>query len=412
MSGRIDPRLHPRREPAHACATPGWALAVCVALAVALSPLPASAAADAGSEPSLAGRLGAIAGSVYDKAESHLIAPSRQAAEEALADPRTQEIYQKLSETAQRLVAVVDTHAVQPISRQSAEFIGRPEIRQAYERVVAAAGVLAEQLRRRILDPVIGCLKYAGKRAIEALPARDVAAPQFANAVGILPQEVAIPDLRDGEISRYLNGTDPLEPFNRLMYLLNGGLQTGVFAPVSQLYADHTSTEVQAGIGNFFSNLREPATIVSAALEGQLDDAGTAAARFGINTTLGIGGVRDRATELGYTVRPRNLEETLCVYALPTGPYLVLPFFGPATLRDAAGRIGTNVMYYEVMGGPVYIPYRLSAFAVQYGNIKQRLDLIKKLSTDPYTAQKAFYLAMSELGCAEQAAARREFLTR
>ncbi len=196
------------------------------------------------------------------------------------------------------------------------------------------------------------------------------------------------------------------------MYRLNGGLQTGVFEPVSELYVDHTSTEVQLGIGRFFSNLREPATFVSAALEGQLDDAGTAAARFGINTTLGLAGFRDPATELGYTVKSRNLEETLCTYALPSGPYLVLPFFGPATLRDAAGRIGTNVMYYEVLGASIYIPYRLSAFAVQYGNIKQRLDLIKKLSTDPYSALKAFYLARSELGCSEQSEARREYLTR
>jgi phospholipid-binding lipoprotein MlaA len=412
MSGRNDRRLHRSGAPADACATPGGALAVCAVLAVVLSPLPAPAAADAGSEPSLASRLGAFAGSVYDNAESHLILPSRQAAEAALADPRTQEIYQTLSETAQRLVTLVDTRALQPISRESAEFIGRPEIRQAYEKVIATVGILAEQLRRHILDPVITGLKYAGGRAIEMLPARDAALPQLADAARPVPQAVALPDLRDGEISRYLNGNDPLEPFNRLMFRLNGGLQSGVFAPVSELYVDHTSTEVQLGIGNFFSNLREPATIVSAALEGQLDDAGTAAARFGINTTLGIAGFRDPATELGYMVRPRNLEETLCVYALPTGPYLVLPLFGPATLRDAAGRIGTNVMYYEVMGGSVYIPYRLSAFAVQYGNIKQRLDLIKKLSTDPYTSQKAFYLAMSELGCSEQAAARREFLTR
>jgi phospholipid-binding lipoprotein MlaA len=223
---------------------------------------------------------------------------------------------------------------------------------------------------------------------------------------------LAIPDLPDGDISRYLNGSDPLEPFNRLMFQLNGGLQSGVFAPVSELYLDHTSEGVQFGVGNFFRNLREPATFVSAALEGQLDDAGTAAARFGINTTLGIAGFRDPATELGYTVRPRNLEETLCVYELPSGPYLVLPLFGPATLRDATGRIGTNVMYFEVMGLSVYVPYRLAAFAVQYGNIKEKMDLINKLSPDPYTAQRAMYLAMSELGCSEQAALHREFLAR
>jgi phospholipid-binding lipoprotein MlaA len=169
---------------------------------------------------------------------------------------------------------------------------------------------------------------------------------------------------------------------------------------------------VRLGVGNFFRNLREPATVVSSALEGQLDEAGTAAARFGINTTLGIVGFRDPATGLGFTVRPRNLEETLCMYRLPSGPYLVLPFLGPATVRDAAGRIGTNVMYFEVMGAPVYIAYRLTDFTVQEAMVKEKMDLIDELSIDPYMAEKALYLAMSDLSCNEQGPMHREFFAR
>jgi phospholipid-binding lipoprotein MlaA len=169
---------------------------------------------------------------------------------------------------------------------------------------------------------------------------------------------------------------------------------------------------VQVGIGNFFRNLREPATLVSSVLEGQLADAGTAAARFGINSTLGIAGFRDPATDFGLSVRPRNLEETLCVYGLPSGPYLVLPVLGPATLRDTAGRIATVLMYFEVMGAPIYVPYRISDIAVQYANVKDKMDLINKLSTDPYMAQKALYLALRDLGCFRQAVAYREFFTK
>jgi phospholipid-binding lipoprotein MlaA len=169
---------------------------------------------------------------------------------------------------------------------------------------------------------------------------------------------------------------------------------------------------VQYGVGNFFRNLREPATFASSALEGQFDDAGTAAARFGINTTLGIAGFRDPATELGFTVRPRNFEETLCVYGLPSGPYLVLPVLGPATLRDAAGRLATVVMYFEVMGISVYVPYRVTDITVQYANVKAKMDAINKLSTDPYMAQKALYLAMRDLSCGRQAVAHREFFTK
>ncbi len=406
MSGKIDRRLDPRAALRYARIVPCLALA----FALPLSPGLASAAGNEG-EPSLASRLGAMAGSVYDIAESHIIAPARQSAEGLLADPRTDEIYQHLSATAQDVVGLADTHVLQPISRESADLIERWDLRQSYERIRAIAGDLAERLRLSILDPFIAGLKRAGERAMAPSPTPAVAAPRLAS---LDPRAVAlaIPGLPDSDLSAYLNGDDPIEPFNRLMFQLNGGLQAKVLGPVSELYRDNTSAGVQLGIGNFFRNLREPATFVSSALEGQLNDAGTAAARFGINTTLGIAGFRDPATELGYTVRPRNFEETLCVYELPSGPYLVLPILGPATVRDAAGRIATVVMYFEVMGASVYIPYRISDITVQYTNVKEKIDAVNQLAPDPYQTQKALYLALRELSCGRQAVAYREFFTK
>jgi phospholipid-binding lipoprotein MlaA len=405
MSRIIDRRLHRRAALPHACIAP------CLALAFALwLPSGLASAAGADGEPSLASRLGEIAGSVYDKADSCLITPARRSAAELLADPRTEEIYQHLSATAQDLVGLADTHVLQPISRESADLVGRAEFRQSYQRVMAIAGDLAERLRLSILDPFIAGLKRAGERAM-APPPVPAAAPRLAS---LDPRSavLAIPGLPESDLSGYLNGDDPIEPFNRLMFQLNGGLQAKVLGPISELYRDQASAGMQLGIGNFFRNLREPATFVSSALEGQLDDAGTAAARFGINTTLGIAGFRDPATELGYTVRPRNLEETLCVYELPSGPYLVLPILGPATLRDAAGRIATVVMYFEVMGASVYIPYRVSDITVQYANVKDKIDAVNQLSPDPYRTQKALYLALRELSCGRQAVAYREFFAK
>jgi len=400
--GVIDRRLHRRAALRHA-----WvALACCAALAAPLSPRLASAAAS-DSQPSLAGRLGEIAGSVYDKAESCLITPARQSAAAVLTDPRTEELYQHLSATAQDLAGLAETHVIQPISRGWADLIDRWDLRQPYERIVARARDLVEQLRLSILDPVIAGLK----RAVATPPAPAAAAPRLAS---LDPHAAAltIPGLPGSDLSRYLDGDDPLEAFNRLMFRLNGGLQAKVLGPVSELYRDHAPPEVQLGVGNFFRNLREPATFVSSALEGQLDDAGTAAARFGINTTLGIAGFRDPATEFGYTVRPRNLEETLCTYKVPSGPYLVLPILGPATLRDAAGRLATVVMYFEVMGTYVYLPYRITDITVQYANVKQKIDAINRLSPDPYRTQRALYLALRDLSCGEQAVTYREFFAK
>jgi len=411
MSGMIDRRPHRRAAPRHAWIAPRWAGGFCAALAVSLLLGVAPAAVAADSEPGLAGRLGEIAGAVYGKAESCLIAPARQSAKEVLADPRTEEIYQHLSATAQDLAGLADSHVLQPLSRQSADLVGRWELRRSYEQAMAIAGDLAERLRLSILDPFIAGLKRAGERAMATPPAPDAALRRLAS---IEPgaAALAIPGLPGSDLSRYLNGDDPLEGFNRLMFRLNGGLQAKVLGPVSELYRDHTSPEIQLGVGNFFRNLREPATFVSSALEGQLDDAGTAAARFGINTTLGIAGFRDPATELGYTVRPRNLEETLCAYNVPSGPYLVLPILGPATLRDAAGRLATVVMYFEVMGTYVYLPYRITDITVQYANVKQKIDAINQLSPDPYRTQKALYLALRDLNCGQQAVTYREFFTK
>jgi ABC-type transporter lipoprotein component MlaA len=85
---------------------------------------------------------------------------------------------------------------------------------------------------------------------------------------------------------------------------------------------------------------------------------------------------------------------------------------GPATLRDTAGRIATVLMYFEVMGATVYVPYRISDIAVQYANVKDKMDLMNKLSIDPYMAQKALYLALRDLGCFRQAMAYREFFAK
>jgi phospholipid-binding lipoprotein MlaA len=410
MAGKIDLRFDHCGARLRHCIARRWILAVGAALVVCLPPVPAPAAAenlDATAGPSLASRLGEIAGAVYDKAQSDLILPSRQAAGEVLADPRAQNMYRHLSDAARGVAGLADPAVFQPVLRRS------------YEAVSSVAGDLIadliEGLRRRIVAPLIAGLKRAVEGAFAASPAPPPlagAAPVVAVAADPLREASAIPGLPDSDISRNLTGNDPLEPFNRLMFRLNGGLQAKLLDPVSRLYVEHTSPEVQLGVGNFFRNLREPATLVSSALEGQLDDAETAAARFGINTTLGVAGFRDPATEMGFTVRPRNFEETLCSYGLPSGPYLVLPVLGPATLRDTAGRIATVVMYFEVMGAPVYIPYRVSDITVQYSNVREKIGLINQLAPDPYVAQKALYLALHGLSCGGQALAYREFFTK
>ena len=173
MFGKIDPRLRRRGARLRQCNARRSLLALCAALAVAVPSIQACAApvsvdastADTNTGPSLTRQLGEIAAAVYDKAQNSLIAPSRQAAEQVLADPWTQNIYRHLSETAQGLVALGDTDVFQPMLQRS------------FEAVSAIAGDLTNTLRLGILDPLIAGLKQVAEGAMAASPSPDAAAP-------------------------------------------------------------------------------------------------------------------------------------------------------------------------------------------------------------------------------------------
>jgi phospholipid-binding lipoprotein MlaA len=206
-----------------------------------------------------------------------------------------------------------------------------------------------------------------------------------------------------------IDADDPLEEFNRVMFGMNDRLRNRILYPVTHFYLQVTSPPVQQGVRNFFANLREPVTIASSLLEGQFAAAGTATARFGINTTIGLIGIMDPATAMGYRANPRDLEEALCVHGVPAGPYLVLPLFGPGTIRDAAGRIATVIAYYEAMGSTLYVPYRITDIAVRSIDVQGQLDRLNATSLDPYVAQRVLVLSARALDCGRQSEVGREY---
>lgn len=156
---------------------------------------------------------------------------------------------------------------------------------------------------------------------------------------------------------------DPLESFNRGVYWLNGQMRglggAGDGSPVRDNYERAVPAAMRTGIANIFANLREPVTALSSLLAGDLDNAGVAARRFVLNSTLGFGGVHDVARgRYGLESRLMELGQVVCAHGLPEGPYLVLPLFGPTTLPEMAGRVLTIVGGYQLFGRP-YFRYRL-----------------------------------------------------
>lgn len=143
--------------------------------------------------------------------------------------------------------------------------------------------------------------------------------------------------------------SDPAEGFNRRMYRFNALTDQYVLLPVVHVYDRFTPDFVRTGLAHFFSNIGEITTFANSVLQLKPTSSGVTASRFVINSTVGIGGLFDPATHfLGLEQRNEDFGQTLGHYGVATGPYLVLPFFGPSDLRDAGGLAADQAMYYGI----------------------------------------------------------------
>lgn len=133
---------------------------------------------------------------------------------------------------------------------------------------------------------------------------------------------------------------DPLEGFNRAMYTFNDKLDVYLLKPVAKGYRAVTPVPVRKGVSNFFSNLREPLVALNNALQGNFGAAASDLGRFVTNSTVGLLGLFDVGTRIGLEKHTEDFGQTLGVWGVAEGPYLVLPFFGPSGVRDGVGLIG------------------------------------------------------------------------
>ena len=140
-----------------------------------------------------------------------------------------------------------------------------------------------------------------------------------------------------GPINVYLDDIDPLEEVNRPIFEFNQTLDQNLIEPIAISYRDNTPESIKKGISNFFSNLGEVSTLANQILQFKAEDSFITLGRFLINTTIGLAGIFDPASELGLTKKDEDFAQTLGVWGVPEGPYLVIPILGPSTLRDTAG---------------------------------------------------------------------------
>lgn len=129
---------------------------------------------------------------------------------------------------------------------------------------------------------------------------------------------------------------DPLERMNRKTFALNEGVDKLVLKPVATAYKAAVPTPVRTGVSNFFSNLSDPWSGVNLILQGRVKDGVSDFGRFGTNTTIGLLGVMDVASDWGMPHRGESFNDTLRTWGVAAGAYMVLPLFGPSDLRGLA----------------------------------------------------------------------------
>ncbi|MFN4183970.1 MAG: VacJ family lipoprotein [Hyphomonas sp.] len=130
---------------------------------------------------------------------------------------------------------------------------------------------------------------------------------------------------------------DPYEGFNRKMFAFNNGLDKYALEPAATAYKTVTPEYARDRFADFLRNLRAPVIFANDVLQGEPKRAGTTFARFGINTTVGILGLWDAASLAGLDRHNEDFGQTLAVWGVESGPYLVLPLLGPSTPRDLVG---------------------------------------------------------------------------
>ena len=130
---------------------------------------------------------------------------------------------------------------------------------------------------------------------------------------------------------------DPIEPVNRGIFWFNDKFDYYIMEPVAQGYDDVMPGPVKESVTHFFKNLRYPQYLLSDLVQLKFGQAGTHTGRFLINSTLGLAGLFDVATEFGIEEQKEDFGIALAYHGVPSGPYLVIPFIGPSNLRDAVG---------------------------------------------------------------------------
>ncbi len=205
------------------------------------------------------------------------------------------------------------------------------------------------------------------------------------------------PQSDSADYQAYVQQDDPIEPTNRVFYSVNDKIDRYAFKPIAQGYVDITNQTVRNHVGDFVANIGEPGRLVYFMFGGKPRDAGTSLVRFVVNSTVGIGGIFDPATSLGYPETDTDFGLTLAEWGIPAGPYIYLPVFGPSGARDIFS-IPAQFFLTPVEAAPAstaMTAFNYSETALHLVNTRaefiQPIDQIQATALDPYATFRSLY---------------------
>jgi phospholipid-binding lipoprotein MlaA len=206
------------------------------------------------------------------------------------------------------------------------------------------------------------------------------------------------PPASDAEaLAEYKATNDPLEPANRVLYQVNNAIDEVILRPLAVGYRHAVPEVMRERVHNVLANLNAPVVLANDMLEGKPRRAGDTLARFVINSTAGVGGLFDVATDAGYPSHEADFGLTLAYWGVGEGPFLFLPVLGPTNPRDASGYgvdIALDPFTWFGQGAVVsdlgYTRYGTTVVDTRAGLIPD-LDNIKEQALDPYATFRSLY---------------------
>lgn len=179
---------------------------------------------------------------------------------------------------------------------------------------------------------------------------------------------------------------DPWEPYNRNIFVFNSAIDYVLVRPLAEGYGKITPKPARRGIRNFFTNIRAPVVIINLLLQGRPADAGTQFKRFFVNSTFGLAGLLDSASSVGLESFEEDFGQTMAVWGWEDSRFIILPLFGPSTVRDGLGRIPdgyADFVWRWTLEETTYALIGLNVIQMRHGMLPLSEDI--EAAYDPYS---------------------------